>query len=146
MYIQQAVPQVEHQYLLPAQLQIWIKNLLIHSVAYPGPGSGAFFASGSGIGKKSRSGIRDEHPGSYFPELRTQFFGLKKLQLFDADPDPGSEIFLTMDPGSGMEKFVSGLNIPDPLHWLFIDRTNFESSDPDLLKLYMSSLDSNFFA
>ena len=26
-------------------------------------------------------------------------FGLKKLHLFDADQDPGSHIFLTLDPG-----------------------------------------------
>jgi len=32
------------------------------------------------------------------------------------DPDPGSEIFLTLDPGPGMEKFGSGINIPDPQH------------------------------
>jgi hypothetical protein len=43
-----------------------------------------------------------------------------------ADPDPGSGafltpasgIFLTLDPGSGMEKFGSGTNIPDPQHWI----------------------------
>ncbi len=26
-------------------------------------------------------------------------------------------MFLTLDPGSGMEKFGSGINIPDPQHW-----------------------------
>jgi hypothetical protein len=31
--------------------------------------------------------------------------------------DSGSGIFLTLHPGSGMEKFVSGINIPDPLYW-----------------------------
>ncbi len=35
------------------------------------------------------------------------------VKLFDADPDPGSGIFLTLDPGSRMEKFGSGINIPD---------------------------------
>jgi hypothetical protein len=37
--------------------------------------------SGSGMGKKSRSGIRirDEQPGSCFRELKNQFFGLKYL-------------------------------------------------------------------
>jgi hypothetical protein len=32
---------------------------------------------GSGMGKKSRSGsgIRDEHPGSYFQEIRNNFLG-----------------------------------------------------------------------
>jgi hypothetical protein len=36
--------------------------------------------------------------------------------FFDADPDPGSEIFLTLDPGSGTEKFGSGINIPELHH------------------------------
>jgi hypothetical protein len=31
-------------------------------------------------------------------------FGLKILKFFDADLDPGSGIFLTLDPLSGMEK------------------------------------------
>jgi hypothetical protein len=46
------------------------------------------------MGKKSGSvsGIRDEQPRSYFPELRNHFLGLI-LKFFDADP------------GSGMEKF-----------------------------------------
>jgi hypothetical protein len=45
------------------------------------------------MGKKSRSGsgIWDEHPRSYFRELRL-IFGLKILKFFDADPDPGSGI------------------------------------------------------
>jgi hypothetical protein len=36
-------------------------------------------------------------------------FGLKVFKFFDADPDPGSGIFLTRDP-------ESGINIPDPQH------------------------------
>jgi hypothetical protein len=39
---------------------------------------------------------------------------LKILKFFDADPDPESGIFLILDSGSGMEKFGSGINIPDP--------------------------------
>jgi hypothetical protein len=46
--------------------------------------------------------IRDEHPGSYFRGLRTIFLGFKILIFFDADPR------------SGIEKFGSGINIPDP--------------------------------
>jgi hypothetical protein len=34
----------------------------------------------------SRIRNRDEQPGSYFRELRNQFFELKILKLFDADP------------------------------------------------------------
>jgi hypothetical protein len=47
------------------------------------------------MGKKSGSGsgiqIRDEQPGSYFRELRNNFWGLKHLNA---------------DPGSGMEKIL----------------------------------------
>ncbi len=41
------------------------------SAADPDPGSGAFLTTGSGIRdeKKSRSRIRDEHPGSIFLNL-----------------------------------------------------------------------------
>jgi DNA topoisomerase VI subunit A len=50
-------------------------------------------------GKKSGlSGIRDEHPRSFFQSLET-VFGLKIIKFFDADPDPGSRIFLNLDPG-----------------------------------------------
>jgi hypothetical protein len=34
--------------------------------------------------------------------ISESFFGLKILKFFDADPDPGSGIFLTLDPCSGM--------------------------------------------
>jgi hypothetical protein len=76
------------------------------------PGSGIrclFLTPGSRIrdGEKAKIRIRDEHPGSYFRELREQFFGLKILKFFYSDPDPGSGIFLTLDPGSGMEIFGS---------------------------------------
>jgi hypothetical protein len=51
---------------------------------------------------KHRIRIRDDQPGSYFRELRNQFFGL----LFDEDP--GWKKF-----GSGTG---SGIKIPDPQH------------------------------
>jgi hypothetical protein len=70
------------------------------------------------------SGIRDEQPGSYFLELRNHFFaflGVKKLKFFDEDPG-------WRQIGSGMEKSRirdgkksdpgSGINIPDPQHWI----------------------------
>jgi hypothetical protein len=53
--------------------------------------------------------IQDEHPESIETIL-----GLKILEFFDADP--GSGIFLSLDPISEMEKFESGINIPDPQH------------------------------
>ncbi len=44
--------------------------------------------------------------GLYYLELRNNFLGyIKILKFFDADP------------GSGMEKFGSGVNILDPQHW-----------------------------
>jgi hypothetical protein len=43
-----------------------------------------------------------------------QFFGLKMLKFFDAGPDPGSRIFLTLDPGSGMKKLGSGIQDKHP--------------------------------
>jgi hypothetical protein len=63
------------------------------------------------MGKKSGSGIRirDEHPGSYFRELRNNFLG-EILKCLDADP-------VTRDLGWG-KKSDSGsvINIPDPQH------------------------------
>ncbi len=61
---------------------------------------------GYGVCKKPHSGdpgrgknrIRDEHPGSFFQDLRNSFKS-KKLKFFEADPDSGSGIFLTLDPG-----------------------------------------------
>jgi hypothetical protein len=44
----------------------------------------------------------------------SEFFGLKMFKFFYADLDPGSGAMLTLDPGYGMEKFGSGINIPDP--------------------------------
>jgi hypothetical protein len=56
-------------------------------------GSGAFLApqKKSGMGKNSRSMIRDEHPRPYFRELRNNFWGLKIIKFSIADP--GSGIF-----------------------------------------------------
>jgi hypothetical protein len=42
-------------------------------------------------------------------------FWMKNTEIFVADP--GSGIFLTLDPGSG-------INIPDPQHWPFLS-SNF---------------------
>jgi hypothetical protein len=48
--------------------------------------------------------------------VETIFWGFKKLKFFVADPDLESGIFLTPDLGYGIEKFGSGINIPDPQH------------------------------
>ncbi len=46
--------------------------IILASVTDPDPGSGAFLAPGSEMGKKSESGSgsQDEQPGSYIRELR----------------------------------------------------------------------------
>jgi hypothetical protein len=53
---------------LPEYLTVgrWFPVLLFINTSVADPGSGAFLTPGSGMGKKSRSGIRDEHTGSYF--------------------------------------------------------------------------------
>jgi hypothetical protein len=38
-------------------------------------------------------------PDHISESLETIFLKLKILKFFDADPDPGSGIFLTLDPG-----------------------------------------------
>jgi hypothetical protein len=64
-------------------------------------GSVDFLTPGSGMSKKSGSGsgIRDEQPGSYFRELKSQFFGLKLKYL-------NSLMWIrdvkNSEPGSGM--------------------------------------------
>jgi hypothetical protein len=85
------------------------------------PGLGAFLTPGSRIrdGRKSAfgSGIRDEQPGSFFLELRKDFFaffGVKILKFFDEDPGSGMETVRIRDPG--WKKVGSGINIPDPPH------------------------------
>jgi hypothetical protein len=62
-------------------------------------------------GYKIRIRIRDEHPGSYFQEIKT-FFWVKLLKFFDAVP--GSGMKKNSDPG--WKNFGSGINIPDPQH------------------------------
>jgi hypothetical protein len=60
-------------------------------------------------GKKIR--IWDENSRLFFRELRNIISAKKYLNSFMRIGDP--EFF---DPGSGMEKFGSGINIPDPQH------------------------------
>jgi hypothetical protein len=66
---------------------------------------------GSGMGTKSRSGSGMSNPDHISASLET-IFGVIILKFFDADPDPGSGIFMTLDPG--WKKSVFG--IPDPQH------------------------------
>jgi hypothetical protein len=65
-----------------------------------GSGSGirCFLTPGSGMENKSGFGIHDEYPRSFSETLET-ILGLKIIKFFDVDPNPGSGIFLTLDPG-----------------------------------------------
>jgi hypothetical protein len=67
------------------------------------PGSSDFLTPGSGMGKKSGSGMNN--PDHISKSLKT-FFWVKILKFFDADP--------------GCNKFRSGINIPDPQHCLLV--------------------------
>jgi hypothetical protein len=61
------------------------------------------------MGIKSRSGTGSgmNIPDHISDSLET-IFGLQIPKFFHADPDPGSGIFLTLDPGFGMGKYGSG--------------------------------------
>jgi hypothetical protein len=86
--------------------------IITNSVA--DPGSGAFLTPWirdprSWMGKKSGSGSGMNNPDHISESVET-IFGVQILEFFYAVPDPGSGIFLTLDPGSGMEK----IRIRDP--------------------------------
>ncbi len=49
------------------------------------------------------TGSRINNPDNIFESVETIFW-VKILNFFDADPDPGSGIFLTLDSGSEIEK------------------------------------------
>ncbi len=89
-------------------------DVVSSSVADPDPRSGAFLNldPGSGMGKKSGSGIRirDEQPESYFRELRKHFFGLKYLNSLMRIRDPG---WKKLRSGNG-GKFGSGIRDKHP--------------------------------
>jgi hypothetical protein len=59
--------------------------------------------SGSGMGKKTGSGSGMKNP-DHFSECLETILWVKILKFYEADP------------GSGMEKLGSGINIPDPQH------------------------------
>ncbi len=82
----------------------------LHRISqYCGSGIRGFFDPLDRVWKKSRCGIRAEHPGFYFCELSISFQVKSLLKFLDADPDPGSGILSTTDLGSGMEKIGSGI-------------------------------------
>jgi hypothetical protein len=53
-------------------------------------------------------------PDHISKSLETIFLWLKILKFFVVNSDPGSGIFLTLDLGSGMEKFGSGIRNKHP--------------------------------
>jgi hypothetical protein len=75
------------------------------------------------MGRKSASGsgIRDEQPGSYFPEPRNHFFGVK-IYLNSLMPirDPGWRQFGSRIQDGKKSDPGSGINIPDPQHCIGI--------------------------
>jgi hypothetical protein len=70
--------------------------------------------------KKSRSGSGINIPDHISESFETIFWVKKILKFFDADPNPGSGIFLTLDPGWKNSHPGSGINIPDPQQWPFL--------------------------
>jgi hypothetical protein len=65
--------------------------------------------SGSGIYPDLGSGTNIP---DHISESLEKFFRIKILKFFDANP--GSGIFLTLDPGFGIEKFGSGIRNKHP--------------------------------
>jgi hypothetical protein len=80
-------------------------------VAVCGSGIRCPFDPGIRDGQKIQIQIRDENTGSYFRELRNNFW-VKILKIFDADSHPG--IRNLFDPGSGTKKFGSGIRDKHP--------------------------------
>jgi hypothetical protein len=88
---------------------------LMPSVADPDPRSGAFLAlhPGSGIGKTSGSGSGMNDP-DHISESLKQFFLVKTLKFFDADPGSGMEKIPIRDPGWKNSDLGSGIREKHP--------------------------------
>jgi hypothetical protein len=71
---------------------------LASSVADPDPSSGAFLIPGSGIGKKSGSGMNNR---DHLSEGLETSFWVKILKFFDADPRSGMEKIRIRDKHPG---------------------------------------------
>ncbi len=80
------------------------------AISVADPGSSAFLTLGWRK-KNPDPRSRIDITGSCFRELKNNFFGLKLLKFCVADPDPGSGVFLTLDP-PWMEKLGSGIWVP----------------------------------
>jgi hypothetical protein len=73
----------------------------------------------------------------HISESLETIFWVKILKFFDVEPDPGSRIRNLFEPGSVMEKFVSGIRDKGPgpatllkstLYDLYIINNNIEKS------------------
>jgi hypothetical protein len=77
------------------------------SVKDPDPGPGAFLTPRSGMGKKSGTGYGMNNPDHIF--WVKYLNSLMRIRKFG--------IFLTLDPGSGMEKILICLPETHPVWW-----------------------------
>ncbi len=98
------------------QKQDWVIDMAVFRIRDPVP----FWPLDPGWVKKSRSGSRMDIPG-HIPENLITNFWVKKIIFLCGSGIlnlcyPGSEIFVTQDPG--WKKIGSRINIPDPQHWL----------------------------
>jgi hypothetical protein len=80
----------------PYPALVTLSFLTLERCCVSGSGTRCLLIPGPWIDKRIKIRIRNEHPGSYFRELK-KIFALKILKFLDADPDLGSGIFLTPD-------------------------------------------------
>jgi hypothetical protein len=117
MRVRGAVEAQQRQVDLMNKLQV--QDFISFNVADPDPGCDAFFTPEFGMGKN-----QNQYPGSGMNIPDHIFEGLESILFLTIlkffDPDPGSGMFLTLDPGSGMEKLRSGMFIPDAQHCFFL--------------------------
>jgi hypothetical protein len=74
----------------------------------------------------------------HISESLETIFWFNILKFFDADPDLRSEIFLTLDPGSGMEKIrIRGSGNIHPRS-ATLAGTNAKSGNVSSMKIYIS--------
>ncbi len=93
---------------------LFSKSSIETSVGDPDPGSSVFFTLDprSGMGKKSRARIRDEHPGCSFWKLKISFLGKKCINSLLRIRVLSTWI---RDLKSDQQ---SGINVPDPQNCL----------------------------
>jgi hypothetical protein len=122
------------------------RKLCEHMRGVVDPNSGAFLTPGSGIldpwWVKDMIRIQDEHPGSYFRELRNNFLGYKYLNFFLRIRIRDPESFW---PWIRDEKFVSGIRNKHPGSAKLHTRIVNQFKKAFLWKLFQSHCFSHFF-